>query len=72
MHVGQPGMGDLSAAAMVTADIAGRNRPRGRGPAAQAAEIGFLAPGLADIGIPLDEFCPGNPLFETAHEALEY
>jgi integrase len=31
-----------------------------------------LAPGLAAAGIPLDEFRPGDPLFETAQEALEF
>jgi integrase len=66
-------MGDLSTAAIVRTDLTGRIYPQGEVLPPQAAEIQPLAaPGLAASGTPLDEFRPGDPLFETAQEALGY
>lgn len=69
-------MDDLSTAALVRTDVTGRICPEGEVlppslPSSPAA-IEPLAPGLAAAGIPLDEFRPGDPLYETAQEALNY
>ncbi len=62
-------MGDLSTAALGRTDVTGRIYPEGEVLPPQAAEIVPLPPGLAAPGIPLDDFRPGDPLFETAQEA---
>ena len=69
-------MGDWSRTALVRTDVTGRISPQGEilppSLPSSPAEIEPLAPGLAAAGIPLDEFRPGDPLFDTAQEALGY
>ena len=65
-------MGDLSTAALGRTDVTGRIYPEGEVLPPQPAEIVPLPPGLAAPGIPLDDFRPGDPLFETAQEARQY
>jgi len=67
--LGGQGMGDT---AIVRTDVTGRIYLEGEVLPPQVAEIEPLAPGLAASGIPLDEFRPGDPLFDTAQEALAY
>ena len=50
----------------------GHDLPEGEVLAPQAAAIQPVAPGLPAAGVALDEFRRGDPLFETAQEALEY
>ena len=65
-------MGAFGATAMVRADFTGMIYPEGEVLPPQASEIQPVAPGVPAAGIPLDGFCPGDPLFETAQEALGY
>jgi hypothetical protein len=65
-------MGDWSTAALVRTDSTGRICPEGEVLPPQPAEIEPVAPGVPAPGIPLDNFRPGDPLFATAQEALEY
>jgi hypothetical protein len=69
-------MGDWSTSAMVRTDVTGRIYPEGEvlppGPPSSPAAIEPVATGLAASGIPLDEFRPGEPLFDTAQEAIAY
>ena len=65
-------MGDLSATAIVRANVTGMIYPQGEVLPPQAAEIQPVAPVLPASGTPLDEFRPGDPLFETAQGALGY
>ena len=57
---------------MVRTDVTGRIYPEGEVLPPRPAEIEPVAPGLPAAGIPLDEFRPGDPLFDTAQEALGY
>ena len=65
-------MGDLSTTPLVRADSTVMIYPRGEVLPPQGAEIQPVAPGLPAAGIPLDQFRPDDPLFDTAQEALEY